>query len=84
MIGNVVFSDVDNVVTCIYHFIDLLAIVFIITVEAQASIYTSEVSRSHKISKKTSYLPSNLGICIHGVHILPVFLRYWDYYLSNP
>lgn len=45
MIGNVVFPDVDNMVTCIYYFIDLLAIVIIIiTVEAQTSICTLKVS----------------------------------------
>lgn len=84
MIRNVVFPDVDNKVTCIYYFIDLVAIVIIIAVEARTSTYTIEVSRSRTISKQTSYLPRDLGIRVHDVHVLPIFLCYWHYYLSYP
>lgn len=84
MIRNVVFPDVDNKVTCIDYLIDLLAIVVIITIEVRTSSCTFEVSRSRDISKQISYLPRNLGERVHGVHILPIFLCYWHYRLSNP
>ena len=84
MIRNVVFPDVDNKITCIYYFIDLLAIAIINAVEARTSTCTAEVSRSRNILKQTSYLPRDLGIRVHGVHVLPIFLCYWHYHLSDP
>ena len=82
MIGNVVFSNINNIVACISYSLKLSLLSQLTIVYTQSSVVTC-VQSAEASWVCNMFLPSEFNISIHRIHIIFVLLGSRFHNLAN-